>query len=97
MTPAPNAAPTETRLRLEVAATELHRAAAHADLAGDGDPFSPWTALAGQIRLVAAGIAIVPEPPHSRKAARHRPSVVDWLDVECLADPGTPPRVMADT
>ena len=62
MTPAPNAAPTETRLRLEVAATELHRAASRADLAGDSDPFSPWTALAGHIRLVAGGIAIVPEP-----------------------------------
>ena len=62
MTPARNAAPTETRHRLEVAATELHLAAAHADLAGDSDPFSPWTALAGHIRLVAGGIAIVPEP-----------------------------------
>lgn len=63
MTPAPCARPAPSRLRLELAATELHRAAAHADANGDGDPFSPWSALAGHIRLVAAELAIVPEPP----------------------------------
>lgn len=45
---------------LDAAAAELHAAAALADHRAGGDPFSPWTALGGQLRLVAAGLDPAP-------------------------------------
>lgn len=48
------------QIPLDAAAAELHAAAALADHRADGDPFSPWTALGGQLRLVAAGLDPAP-------------------------------------
>jgi hypothetical protein len=48
---------------LERAAAELHCAAAHAERRAAGNPLDPWTAMAGTIRLVAAGLD--PMPPSS--------------------------------
>ena len=49
-----------SQLPLDAAAAELYAAAGLADARAGGDPFSPWFALAGQLRLVAAGLEPAP-------------------------------------
>ncbi|GAB3881481.1 hypothetical protein [Terrabacter terrigena] len=51
--------------QLEAAAAELHRAADLAALRSDDNPFSHWAALAGQLRLVAAGLSNRGQPLES--------------------------------
>lgn len=67
---------------LDEAAAELHAAAVIADGHSVGDPFSPWTALAAQLRLVAAGLDPTPvtRPQHRDLATRHVTAALDLLD-----------------
>ena len=50
------------------AAVELRRAADLAELRSEDNPFSHWAALAGQLRLVAAGLSPLGHPPASSPA-----------------------------
>lgn len=66
----------------EHAAAELHAAA---DIAADragGNPFDPWSSLAGTLRLVAAGLD--PMPPSTQAATRdvhdHLRAALEALD-----------------
>jgi hypothetical protein len=70
------------------AAAELHAAAHLADARAGGDPFNPWTALAAQLRLVAAGLDPAPPAPvpHRDSAGAHVTAALDQLDT---ADAGT--------
>ncbi|MFC7597581.1 hypothetical protein ACFQU3_19870 [Terrabacter sp. GCM10028922] len=51
--------------QLATAAVELHRAADLAALRSEDNPFSPWAALASQLRLVASGLSALVHPPES--------------------------------
>lgn len=67
---------------LDAASAELHAGAALADQRADGDPFSPWTALGGQLRLVAAGLDPAPLT-HARlrkTLGEHTAAALDRLD-----------------
>ena len=67
---------------LDLAAAELHAAAALADHHAGGDLFSPWTALSGQLRLVAAGLdpAPVANAQPRPTAGSHIGAALDRLD-----------------
>lgn len=79
------------QLPLDEAAAELHAAAALADARACGDPFSRWTALGGQLRLVAAGLDPAPvthAEPLATPAA-HAAAALDRLDeLEAASAPG---------
>ena len=53
--------------RIALAAAELVQAAILADQYSAGEPYSPWTALAGQIRLIAAQLTAAPAHPPNRQ------------------------------
>ena len=53
--------------RIDLAATELAQAAILADERAAGDLYSPWTALAAQIRLIAAQLTAAPARPPIRQ------------------------------
>lgn len=75
-------------LPLDDAAAELHAAAVLADTRAGGDRFNPWTALAAQLRLVAAGLhpALTTQRPRRDTPAAHVAAALDRLDT---ADPAT--------
>lgn len=74
-------------LPLDAAAAALHAAAVLADALAAGDPFNPWTALAAQLRLVAAGLHPAPttQPPRCDTPAAYVTAALDQLTT---ADPG---------
>jgi hypothetical protein len=70
------------QLSLGAAAAELRSAASLADARAAGDLFSPWFALAGQLRLVAAGLDPTSETsaPSRLTLAAHTAAALDHLD-----------------
>ncbi|WP_347351223.1 hypothetical protein [Intrasporangium sp.] len=69
-------------LPADQAAAELHAAAVLADTRAHRDPFSPWTALAAQLRLVAAGLHPAPATlaPRRDTIAGHVAAALERLD-----------------
>ncbi|AXG14522.1 hypothetical protein [Intrasporangium calvum] len=74
---------------LDAASAELRCAADLADLRAGSDPFSAWTALAGQLRLIAAGLApsAATDVPTRLTAVAHTAAALEHLDhVDPTAD-----------
>ena len=67
---------------LERAAAELHRAADLAERRAGGNPLDPWNAMAGTIRLVAAGLDPMPAstPTEPTDLRRHLATALTALD-----------------
>ncbi|GAA2161004.1 hypothetical protein FHX52_3232 [Humibacillus xanthopallidus] len=55
--------------QLDIAAGELHQAAALAQARSHDNPFARWSTLAGTLRLVAAGLHPLPAPIAQRANA----------------------------
>ena len=83
-----------SQLPLDAAAAELHSAADLADARAEGDPFSPWFALARQLRLVAAGIEPAPETtaPSRLSPAAHTAAALERVNE---LDSGSEPEDLA--
>lgn len=56
--------------QLDIAAGELHQAAALAQARSHDNPFARWATLAGTLRLVAAGLHPLPATITRRASAR---------------------------
>jgi hypothetical protein len=80
---------TDCTQRLDLAAENLSVAARHAEANACGDLTSPWHSLAGQIRLIAGGVAPICDDD---EPVMPRPfGVVDHLDAALTALDSIPP------
>ena len=73
---------------LERAAAELHCAADLAERRAAGDPLDPWVAIAGTIRLVAAGLDPMPASAsvESTDLRQHLATALTTLDALTASD-----------
>ncbi len=78
---------------LDAAAAELRGAADLADARADRDPFSPWAALAGQLRLVAAGLDPAPATVATTRLTPASHTAAALVQLDRLHEPSEPEDV----